>query len=102
MSFVTVARTAAALSAAALTIVAYTGVGHAQSDGDMPRCQELYGAYNKYEANGRGSTSAPNVEVAAAFSECQKGNYKVGIAALTKALERQHIPVPSVEAAKAR
>ena len=68
----------------------------------MARCQELYGAYNKYEANGRGATSAPNVEVAAAFSECQKGNYKVGIAALTKALERQMIPVPNVEAAKAR
>ena len=101
MSFVTVARSAAALSAAALTI-AFAGVGHAQSDGDMARCQQLYGAYNKYEANGRGSTSAPNVEVAAAFSECQKGNYKVGVAALTKALERQHIPVPGVEAAKAR
>jgi len=101
MSFVNVARNAAALSVAALTIV-FAGAGHAQSDGDMARCQELYGAYNKYEANGRGSTSAPNVEVAAAFSECQKGNYKVGVVALTKALERQHIPVPNVEAAKAR
>lgn len=101
MSFVTVARTAAALSAAALAIVG-ASAGYAQSDGDMARCQQLYGAYNKYEANGRGATSAPNVEVAAAFSECQKGNYKAGVAALTKALERQMIPVPGVEAAKAR
>jgi hypothetical protein len=68
----------------------------------MARCQTLYGLYNKYEANGRGATSAPNVEIAAAFSECQKGNYKAGVAGLTKALERQRIPVPSVEAATAR
>lgn len=101
MSFVNVARHAAALSAAALTIVSATA-GHAQSGDDMARCRELYGAYNKYEANGRGSTSAPNVEVAAAFNECQKGNYKAGIAGLTKALERQLIPVPGVEAARAR
>jgi hypothetical protein len=100
MSFVNVARTAAALSAAALSI-GWAAAGHAQAD-DMARCRDLYGAYNKYEANGRGATSAPNVEVAAAFSECQKGNYKTGIAALTKALERQMIPVPAVEAAKAR
>jgi hypothetical protein len=100
MSFVNVARTAAALSAAALSI-GWAAACHAQSD-DMARCRDLYGAYNKYEANGRGATSAPNVEVAAAFSECQKGNYKTGIAALTKALERQMIPVPAVEAAKAR
>lgn len=101
MSFVNVARNAAILSAAALTFV-YAVAGHAQSSDDMARCRELYGAYNKYEANGRGSTSAPNVEVAAAFGECQKGNYKAGIASLTKALERQMIPVPGVEAAKAR
>jgi len=101
MAFIDTARNAAALSAAALSIV-YAATGHAQSTDDMGRCRDLYGAYNKYEANGRGSTSAPNVEVAAAFSECQKGNYKSGIAALTKALERQMIPVPGVEAAKAR
>ena len=101
MAFVNIARNAAALSVAALSIV-YAAAGHAQSTDDMARCRDLYGLYNKYEANGRGSTSAPNVEVAAAFSECQKGNYKVGIANLTKALERQRIPVPDVEAAKAR
>jgi hypothetical protein len=101
MAFVNIARNAAALSAAALSIV-YAAAGHAQSTDDMARCRDLYGLYNKYEANGRGATSAPNVEVAAAFNECQKGNYKLGIANLTKALERQHIPVPGTEAAKAR
>ena len=101
MSLVNVTRNAAALSAAALSIV-WAASGHAQSSDDMARCRDLYGAYNKYEANGRGATSAPNVEVAAAFGECQKGNYKLGIASLTKALERQMIPVPGVEAAKAR
>jgi hypothetical protein len=101
MSFVNATRTAAALAVAALSIVGAAS-GHAQSTDDMARCQTLHGLYNKYEANGRGATSAPNVEVAAAFSECQKGNYKSGIASLTKALERQRIPVPSVESATAR
>jgi hypothetical protein len=98
MSFAHTARKAAALSVAALSI-AYAVPGQAQSD-DMARCRDLHNLYNKYEANGRGATSAPNVEVAAAFSECQKGNYATGIANLTKALERQRIPVPAVEAAK--
>ena len=80
MSLVNVARNAAALSVAALSIVCAAS-GHAQSSDDMARCRDLYGAYNKYEANGRGATSAPNVEVAAAFGECQKGNYKSGMRA---------------------
>jgi hypothetical protein len=100
MSFVNAARNAAALSAAALSILCAAS-SHAQSTDDMARCRELYGLYNKYEANGRGATSAPNVEVAAAFGECQKGNYRFGIASLTKALERQRIPIPATEAAKA-
>ena len=102
MALVNAARNAAALSVAVLSVV-YAASGHAQSaEADMARCRELYGLYNKYEANGRGSTSAPNVDVAAAYSECQKGNHAAGIASLTKALQRQHIPVPEIEAAKAR
>ena len=58
--------------------------------------------WNKYHFGGRGATSASNVEIAAALGECEKGNYASGIASLTKALERSRIPVPDVEAAKAR
>src|SRR5258708_23500249 len=97
MSLVNVTRNAAALSAAALSIV-WAASGHAQSSDDMARCRDLYGAYNKYEANARGATSAPNVEVAAAFGECRNGNYKPGIASLTTALERRMIPVPRLQA----
>ena len=102
MSFVDVARNAAAvLSVAALSIVCAAS-GHAESAVDMARCSELYGLWNKYNFAGRGATSAPNVEIAAAFGECQKGNYASGIASLTKALERSKIAIPDVEAAKAR
>jgi hypothetical protein len=102
MSFLKSARTVAALSIAALSI-GYTASSHAESaEDDMARCKSLYSLWNKYHFAGRGATSAPNVEIAAAYGECEKGNYASGIAGLTTALERSRIPLPTVEAAKAR
>jgi hypothetical protein len=102
MSFVNPARNAAALAVAALSIV-YAASGHAESAGDdMARCKSLYDLWNKYHFAGRGATSASSVEIAAAYGECEKGNFASGIAGLTAALERSKIPLPTVEAAKAR
>jgi hypothetical protein len=101
MSFFNAVRNAAVFSVAALSIV-YAASGHAESAGDdMARCNDLYSLWNKYHFAGRGATSASNVEIAAALSECEKGNYESGIASLTKALERSKIAIPNVEAAKA-
>jgi hypothetical protein len=102
MSFVNAPRKAAALAVVALSI-AYAASGHAESAGEnMARCKSLYDLWNKYHFAGRGATSASNVEIAAAYGECEKGNFASGIAGLTTALERSRIPVPTVEAAKAR
>jgi hypothetical protein len=102
MSFVNPARNAAALAVAALSVV-YAASGHAESAGDdMARCKSLYDLWNKYHFAGRGAMSASSVDIAAAYGECEKGNFASGIAGLTTALERSKIPVPGVEAAKAR
>src|SRR5690349_9156086 len=100
MSFVKSARNVAALAALS---VAWVASGHAQSAADdMARCKSLYDLWNKYHFNGRGSTSASSVEIAAAYGECEKGRYASGISGLTTALERSRIPLPTVESAKAR
>ena len=102
MSFVYLARNAAAVvSIAALSVVCATA-GHADPAADMARCAQLHSLWNKFNFAGRGSTSATNVEIATAYSECQKGNYASGISTLTKALERSKIAIPDVEAATAR
>lgn len=102
MSLANVARKAAVLSVAALSIL-YAAPGQAATaEENMARCKSLYSLWNKYHFGGRGSTSATSVEIAAALGECEKGNYASGIASLTKALERSRIAIPDVEAAKAR
>lgn len=91
-------RTAAALSGAVIAI-GYATAGQAQtpSPGDtMERCQQLNSAWNRY--NG-GSSYSKQIEAEAAFEDCRKGNLSAGIAGLTRALERQKIPVPPVETA---
>ena len=92
-------RTVATLSAAVVAI-AYGGSALAQaapSPGDtMERCQQLNSAWNRY--NG-GSSYSKQIEAEAAFEDCRKGNLSAGIAGLTRALERQKIPVPPVETA---
>ena len=103
MPFVNTARNAVAALSVAVLSIACTAPGHAQSAGeDMARCKSLYDLWNKYHFAGRGATSASSVEIAAAYGECEKGKYASGIAGLTAALERSRIPVPTVEAAKAR
>jgi hypothetical protein len=91
-------RALTALSAAAIAI-GYGGTAQAQTRAPtdtMERCQQLNSAWNRY--NG-GSSYSKQIEAEAAFEECRKGNLSAGIAGLTRALERQKIPLPPVETA---
>ena len=92
-------RAMAALSSAALAI-GYAGLGQAQTaraPGEtMERCSQLFSAWSRY--NG-GSSYSKQIDAEASYEECRKGNLAAGIAGLTRAMQRQQIPVPPVETA---
>jgi hypothetical protein len=62
------------------------------SDGNtLARCRQLSALWSRHNTNGY----ARPLEVDAAIEDCRKGNYAAGIAALTRALNRAQIPVPT-------
>ena len=95
-------RTMAAVSGAVIAI-GFSAGALAQTQAQSPapgetmqRCQQLISAWNRY--NG-GSSYSKQVDVEASFEQCRNGNLSAGIAGLTRALQRQQIPVPPVETA---
>jgi hypothetical protein len=66
------------------------------STDEMARCQELYGAWSRY--NGTSSYSK-DVGPEMALEDCRKGNYSAGIGELSDILRRQGITVPPTQSA---
>lgn len=92
-----------ALITSAILAIGGAGSAYAQSssnngtaDNSLARCQQLYGAWSKYNA---GSSYSPQLQVDAAYDQCRQGNVAGGVAGLTQALQRAKIPVPPVESA---
>jgi hypothetical protein len=89
---------AAALSGFAIALGA-TAPAFAQAPNEkMAECQQLYDTWAKYNgASKYGNPAAPEV----ALQDCRKGNYAEGIAYFKDALQRNSIPAPTSETARA-
>jgi len=72
---------------AGCAVLVSTGA-YAQPLGDADYCQELSSLLRMYV---RGS---PNAAAAAAMSECDKGNFSVGIQRLEEILTNRKVPLP--------
>ena len=68
---------------------------------DMQRCQELYGAWQRYKG---ASTNSSGRDIASqtALQECRSGHVDAGVAELEMLLKADRIPLPATSAAAAR
>jgi hypothetical protein len=96
----TASRRRALRTAALLAVLAGT-LGQAlpaKASGDMARCQELYGAWQRYKGVSTNS-SGRDVQSQAALQECRNGRVEAGITQLEQLLKDDRIPLPQVSSA---
>jgi hypothetical protein len=77
------------LTLAGCVVLISTGA-FAQQMSDRDYCQELAHLYRTFARN----DTTPQAQGPAAMNECDKGNYSVGIAQLTKLLNDRRVPLP--------
>jgi hypothetical protein len=88
-------RAAATLSSAIVAFGWAEPVFAQSSRDDLARCQQLYGLWSRHTTTGY----AKNPGADLALEDCRKGNIAVGVAELTRILQRAQITVPPAETA---